>query len=596
MLQSQVVESASTVEALEEELATLRDSLSSYQSELEPLSSQLSSSSSAHISEISTLVSDIVRLTEELASALAAATELTTEKLHLDSSLLAAIKQQEQLTTLLATSAVTIASLEQSLLDLSSSSGSLEELDSKNQQLLIAEGSLAATCQQLSSLRSDAASSLDLSQQRIVELEASLHEFENRPIRSFDDVEVQQLRENLVMAEQVTVGLRGEIVELTNLEWGAKAEKVDAEERIAQLVQQIDTLDSRIVDLTTAGLRADVEIVGLRESVEAAESRVEATEDRLASDSAAMQELEKAHDELKLRASDWELSVQRVEIVEENLNSTMATLESLRVSSEEAAFVALQGSRALEDQVIGRDESLLRLEQKIMGLEEIKSKLEQKIMGLEEAARISIDSHLHTDDSMTQLQSVSSALHLELDTANLQIVKLNDTIATLESTPAVSLPPTFAEPSSSSIVLVQRLREERDDLIHQLDFVQTESRFKHAHLVDRLQEANALALMERTELTKGLAEQIEARRLSDETARVELEDSESHRRGVEMELQRERLVASEARAQLLSLAHDGEELALEYDALTEKMESVKTELATNVSTIVIVRSLHMLRV
>jgi chromosome segregation ATPase len=545
----------------QEELQTLRSTLATREHGLDQLSAQLASLSSTHSSELSASATTIDQLNIELNSVNDLVAILTLAKTDLETTLAASTKEQERLGTALQSSITKVTSLEESIIAASAVNVELEGFRTTNQQMIDSSAGLQLTL-------SETILALIVSQSRVTALELTVAEASARKIRSFDDAEVEATRSVLAHNQQLIVELKLEITQLTSLEWGAQEAKKDAEARIIILDGDKDGLLSRIQEVMSSAIASDSEIESLREGIETAEGRVLEIEARLDIESSALRQLEDLNKELEEKTTDMGLALRRTELLEEKLQATAEALDSLRIVSEEAAFTSLQQSQNLEIELVEREDAI----------KEMRAAIELMDSG--------DDKLLELATELASAEAVATQLRIELDQANAKITSLDDIVATLrvdldEATQLNQV----STPSPQSIVLIQRLREERDAAVDQLDFAQNEARFRHAALAERISDLIALSESERETSREAEVIASEAQRIVNEATRMELHETEELLRGVENELRISKEADEESNLKLMEFANDAEELAVEFDQLLIKSNALEVELGFKIEEI-----------
>lgn len=555
--------------------------------ELAQVTTRLSALSTAHNLQLSSHESSLAKITLELATAVETVQQLTLEQSTQEAALVQAVEDQERLLVALDASEATVVVLEQTLTQASAANAVLEGMHADNLQS-------SETTSHLQKQLDDTTNALLVANTKVVELEAVVQDFTARPVRSFDDVEVESVRAELESVKGIAAALHLEIEELTSLEWGAKEARKDADEKIVTLLQEQATLQFRISELANNEVASEIELVNVRGSLVVVEARTAEIEERLAEESIALQRLEQVNTDLEAKVADMDLLSQQVALLQDRLVTLATTLETTQLSAEEAGFTALQESITLQDRLSERDSSLTAFRLELECLGELRTKLavaQDSRAAVEDLSRKQQEEAIAMSSKISALQAQlreSSAMNASfkhlLGEVNLHVAELETTISTLGSSLALAsqpVPTVVPTVSPDAIILVQRLRDERDTLVAQLDFAQTESRFRHEALSTELGALQDLLAEEKAKSAALLTAEVQARSTSEEVAHAELEGLRAQVEVAAEELSRRSAQVEEANAKLFDFAHDAEELAVEFDHLNARSDSLQAELETS---------------
>ncbi|SCV72846.1 BQ2448_4383 [Microbotryum intermedium] len=478
------------------------------------------------------------------------------------------------------------------------------DLDVVKDELAAAASALTLTRAERDELASTHQAELDVCDEalqaaeiRIAELNATIEQLSSSSNgRSYEDAQVEALEAELEEAKQVLHDVEAKASQIEAESTKAR-ESLQAEiDRLEAQIEEMDTVYGETMDKVSRNeeqLRADLK--DREAAAERAEREVETATKSLDKMMVERDAAIDTHEDLQSKMCDHA----GVEFQLVDLQSTIATLtqelESVRSSNEDATLAHLQDVNELQRRIQELEREVESLhessesqdagEAKLMRskarIAELTAELETVDGRVGEAERMATDRvskatnraeraesdvlRLRTDldratrqliDAQDQLLSSSSATHEREDTDNMTNLRASGPSPTFSS---------FSDSEAASI-LVQRLREERDDLRSRLDFSRNEQKFRVEALQDRLLEAEYSKANELARLEVALLER---------TVALETETKSSQSKSEEVQVAQQRIGELEkACAETRAALHDAK---AEIERLDNALEQASKE-------------------
>lgn len=404
----------------------------------------------------------------------------------------------------------------------------------------------------------------------ISKLEASAL-LESTPIRSYDDSEVEAIHASSLILEENVVALTEEIEILK------KVAEEDNEALALSIVkgEELETLKlemmNRLAELESIrddGDRLGKETLELRETLLATEQQVMELEDNLRVNGIAFDELEIKNAGLKSNLVEMEENLLESLSTTEALQEKTRVLEAIKEEKEDSIRV-IEG---LELKIAGFE---LAMSEKRGELVELSNRIsqigaEKNLLEMEMGEKLSKE-----NEQIERTKVLAKALQSELQQSSKKLEETERLLAEvqqeLELTKVQPLSIPISLPSNTAsiqhVVLVSRLREERDDLEGQLEFLRTETRIRSVS-----SEQSLISLqVAHTEEKARLMMNIQSQGLVLQEGKQKIEELEISLEAAENKVE-----------ELMGMAMDAEELAKQYDALIEKVRSLEHELKLRV--------------
>ncbi|GAA5987061.1 hypothetical protein JCM11641_007828 [Rhodosporidiobolus odoratus] len=534
--------------------------------------------------------------------------------------------------------------------DLAGLRAQLEEKDEEIMRLSIVVEQAASSASAHEAIKEQArALSLDVAakDEEIARLTAAIDEAASagRSVVHNEDKDEQlaSLSTQLASTEAELTNLQERLKEAGAPEWGSTDALQVAESEATSLRSQILSLESALEAEKGLATDAKREAAAVEEALFDARHELQSTNGLLAVESRAKKEAEHEVEVLRAEINELYLSVSGMEEMEREIAVVSQELDQLRASAEDASFAALQEVSDLQQRLRAQETAAEDLERKAVEsdalrtvlrateeqvdnlgwqLRETRSTASEKAEEMDEKAKGLLDraeaaeadaDRLRTevDDLRHRLSDVQDSLHdAQADlAASTSAAATRAAASPVPSTPSPNTPSfnlnrsfTFS-PDADPSVLILRLREERDELRHRLDFARTESRFRTEELQSRLRQAEETKAEEISSLRMDLMDkQVAFESECEQNAKIEeaLKEArkERERVGEELEGKERRLKEVEGQVEMALRALEQERskreeereerdeawgLEQELDAATQSAVSSRKELVVATS-------------